>query len=325
MTLQIEVFASAAIAVQASALSLRVGILPRPNVGCIYIWARSMSDEKTNWPLRLVNIVLGVAGVFCLVWGCFALWQQNAAGAVTGLGAGLVLLLAATVDRFESLKGLGIEAKTRQLDNKLVEADETTKRLKSLAEVSSATLIDLSAKAGRVGGAPSPRQAIELADRVRDVLERLGSDAETIATTLRPFAWIMCVDVVAALNWKAEVVLTPELAKARERMLTDDRAALPMLEAEIGRAEAWRDRAYELAAKGTLEEFPGRLAALYDNVPLIDEAAAREMKDEAQAVVKGMRSLIAKRRIDDPERWIALIDARRKEVEGWLPPVEADL
>lgn len=78
--------------------------------------------EFTNW-------ILFVAGIVNLGVGTWFAAQGDAAIAATSLTAGLVLLFAATIDRFESLKGLGIEAKTRKLNEKIEQADEALYRL----------------------------------------------------------------------------------------------------------------------------------------------------------------------------------------------------
>ncbi|CAE6814036.1 hypothetical protein R69746_05750 [Paraburkholderia aspalathi] len=83
--------------------------------------SRSWLEQTLYW---LTNWSLFAAGLFNLYVGTRSAFDIHVAGAATSLTAGLVLLFAATIDRFESLKGLGIEAKTRQLDQKISEADE---------------------------------------------------------------------------------------------------------------------------------------------------------------------------------------------------------
>ena len=63
-----------------------------------------------------------------------------------------------TIDQFESLKGLGVEAKTRQLDQKSEQAADALKRLKELPELTGAPLVDLNSKMGRWGSAPILRK-----------------------------------------------------------------------------------------------------------------------------------------------------------------------
>ncbi|WP_232372826.1 hypothetical protein [Xanthomonas hydrangeae] len=106
------------------------------------------SDWKRNWPHRyywMVNCVLGLAGIICLGVGVFAAVRldEKTTSALALLGVGLALLFASTIERFESFKGLGIEAKQRQLRATLSQAEVILARVKELAEIAGANIIDL--------------------------------------------------------------------------------------------------------------------------------------------------------------------------------------
>jgi hypothetical protein len=130
---------------------------------------RRMLYAVTNW-------CLFTAGIVNLAIGTWSAAHQQSVIAATSLTAGLVLLFAATIDRFESLKGLGVEAKTRQLDRKLEEADSVLRRLKELAEITGEALLDLHSKMGRWNSAPSSLDAYALAQKVRSVMTSLRLD-----------------------------------------------------------------------------------------------------------------------------------------------------
>ncbi|MNY77583.1 hypothetical protein D3C86_2175410 [compost metagenome] len=66
--------------------------------------------------VALIDLVLTIFGLAVLGLGVFAVYRENLGLASTALAAGLILLFAATIHRFELLKGLGMEAKTRKLD-----------------------------------------------------------------------------------------------------------------------------------------------------------------------------------------------------------------
>lgn len=133
----------------------------------------------------------------------FGTWyaaQADAAIAATSLTAGLVLLFASTIDRFESLKGLGIEAKTRQLNEKIEQADESLRRLRQLAELTCTALVDLHSKMRRRDSAPTPREAVDLAERVRSIMQALGSEPHAIEIALRPWVRILCLELTYVLT-----------------------------------------------------------------------------------------------------------------------------
>jgi hypothetical protein len=59
-----------------------------------------------------------------------------------------MLLLAATVDRFEVLKGLGVEARIKKLDGAIDQATATLDQLRDLSEITGESLVLLNAKGG---------------------------------------------------------------------------------------------------------------------------------------------------------------------------------
>lgn len=116
-------------------------------------WYRQLLYGLTNWSLF-------AAGVVNLAVGTWHVAHSNTSIAATSLAAGLALLFAATIDRFESIKGLGIEAKTRKLDEKIEQADEALRKLRQLAEITGETLVDLHSKMGRWDSAPDRKSVV---------------------------------------------------------------------------------------------------------------------------------------------------------------------
>ncbi|WP_334597243.1 hypothetical protein [Pseudomonas alvandae] len=143
----------------------------------------------------IVNIILLIAGFVCIAVGCFKLITNEVALATTGLGAGLVFLFSATIERFESLKGMSLEVTTRKLDDKIHEASEVVKELKQLAEISGHTLSLLAARVGRWGGAFTFEESYRLAQQVRDNLTSLKCEKNTVAHALKPWVTIVIADL----------------------------------------------------------------------------------------------------------------------------------
>jgi hypothetical protein len=143
----------------------------------------------------LVDWAFFLVGLANLVIGTRAALNDSTGIAATSLAAGLILLFASTIERFESLKGLGIEAKTKQLDKKIIQADQALNGLRELTKITGAALIDLNCKMGRWDSAPSPRDLIEQAERVRQIMLSLNFDQNEIAKVLRPWAKTLCSDI----------------------------------------------------------------------------------------------------------------------------------
>lgn len=170
----------------------------------------------------IVNMILLIAGLVCIAVGCFKLITNEIALATTGLGAGLVFLFSATIERFESLKGMSLEVTTRKLDDKIHEASEVVKELKQLAEISGHTLSLLAARVGRWGGSFTFEESYRLAQQVRDNLTSLKCEKSTITYALNP--WVIVI--IADLGRKLLEPVTREL-HALEQQLRIEREKIP--------------------------------------------------------------------------------------------------
>jgi hypothetical protein len=140
----------------------------------------------------LVDIIFCLAGAVCIGTGILYLFAGKIELATTGLASGLLLLFAATIDRFESLKGLGLEAKTRELKETITEATETLTQLRQLAEISGRTLNSLVAK---VRISFTVKDAYEIAQEIKKNLTDLKSDEISIVRALRPWVQGLCSEL----------------------------------------------------------------------------------------------------------------------------------
>jgi hypothetical protein len=235
-----------------------------------------MDDSKLRLDRRVLytatNWALFIPGIINLGIGTYYAFRGDPTVAATSLAAGLVLLFAATIDRFESIKGLGLEAKTRQLDRKLEEADEALARLTELTELCGAALIDLTSRAGRLVQPPAPRDAYALAQRVKNMMQKGGSTPSAVTKALEPWAWILCQDL-------AGVVLAP-IHKALQKRAVDlgrIQSAIPnpvnptnpewfRVRTEMRDISEYREALSRIRA-AELDEFPDRLLALFNDVP----------------------------------------------------------
>jgi hypothetical protein len=167
--------------------------------------------------LFFVDLVLTIGGTLSIAAGLWSVYRDSATMAATCLGSGLVLLFAATIQRFEFLKGLGMEAKVNHLDATINQAEKALAGLKELTELSTESLIILSSSSGRQSGPPSLRRAQDLANKVKKILTTVDAPPETVARTLAP--WIL-----SEAHGLAAVAANPFL-ELLERRKTDLRGA----------------------------------------------------------------------------------------------------
>jgi hypothetical protein len=277
------------------------------------------SDKKKATVLYpIANWALSTAGLANLGIGTFHAVQGFVALAATSLTAGLVLLFAGTIERFELLQGLGMTARTKKLDEKLEQADEALSNLRALAELTGAALIEQNSKIGRWTAAPTPKAQYELAQSVRSTLDTLGSTQETIAATLRPWirttmndlAYALTDDLREAINARRHDIaqrigyLSKQPINPTDpeylQITSDDRALVEFL----GRTNSIGNR--------TLEDYPEDFLRLFDEVPILDEATIAPFRIRARSFAPAMQSIKETLGILDAQRWFAEIEYSRE-------------
>lgn len=258
----------------------------------------------------LVNWALLVAGLVNLGVGTWAAFQQNVAVAATALTAGLVLLFAGTIDRFESLKGLGIEAKTKQLDQKIVQTNEALQRLREMTELTGAALIDLNSKMGRWDSAPGPRESIALASRVRQIMKKLGSEDSVIANALRPWAKTLCFDMASTQTNSLRKLLLDRLQaleaerKRIKQPLQPDDPVYAKLSEQIQSIHEFQSSRLSKLHRLEIEDYPDKFMHVFDDVPQIEAQQIEPLRVTAARFAPGMLSLKQNQTLPDSELWI---------------------
>jgi hypothetical protein len=268
-------------------------------------WLARALEVLTNW-------CLFQGGAFALVIGGRAALHGDTALTGVTLGAGALLLLGATVDRFESLKGLGIEAKTRQIDNKLAQADDALDRIRELAELVGANLVFLQSKVGHWDG-PTAAESYALAQQVKGNMAGLGSTDAKIKAALNPWVQTACGDVLWGLGQALakrvqHEITSTELARAA-RMITANAEDPKSVRLRTEHASATRFirrlNEVRLLAVRTL---PDSFMSLYGEVPLVAEAEVAELRAAAQNFMAVLLLIRDELTIPDPERWCPAMD-----------------
>ncbi len=146
--------------------------------------------------IGIVDAALTLTGLAALVAGVLALYRDSAPLAATGIAAGIALLFAATVSRFEFLKGFGIEAKVRRLDATIDKAEQALSQLRDLTLLTSKTTVKLFSVSGRIGGAPTIDEQYDLITGFEKILNETGATAAQIRQVWEPVMKICIVDLM---------------------------------------------------------------------------------------------------------------------------------
>jgi hypothetical protein len=275
-------------------------------------------SSEAAWYKRLLYSLtdrgLFSAGVVNLAVGSWSALKGEVAIAATSLTAGLVLLFAATIDRFESLKGWGIEAKTRQLDQKIAQADEALRKLKEVTELMAPAIISQHSGMGRFGTAPGHREIYTLAQNLRDMMASLGSETSSIRQALEPWVHIFCFDLATALLLPLHTALA-EKKKEFERNLAvmhPSDANLARTTAAIQEINTYIEQRLRDIYPFRVDDYPDRFLQLFEDAPLLSEEVLVPIQAKARQFAPAMLELRQNLQLVNPESWFVEIDEYRK-------------
>jgi hypothetical protein len=250
----------------------------------------------------VVDASLSAVGLLCLAAGACFVVDRELSLAVTALGAAVVLLFAATIDRFEFLKGWGIEARTKNLNATLDRAEFAIKQLKELAEISGGELIALNSSAGRIR-APSVSESYLLSRKVKGVLTRLGSSSELIATALTPWAHMAASDLFYEYGDRLRKLLeerSAALSATIQNLPPEEQTALGK---RLGDAQQYRNDVLLGMSKWPLEAFPGKVVRMLEDVPLLDEEIRVANRPDFARAAAEFRYLASNLDVSDHDLW----------------------
>jgi len=272
----------------------------------------------------ITNWLLFLAGIANLSIGTWAACHENTTIAATSLTAGLVLLLAGNIDRFESLKGLGMEAKTRKLDQKINEATDVLDRLREVAELTGESLITLQSSVGRLFSAPTPEYTYATAQKIRSNLVAVGSSQGAIKETLSSWVDTFTADMAAALfvpiqkqvehDWDA-LKTHAFLAQAAKNtdVLAEAYARIQFVGAYLEKSKSVRN----LAADN-----PTAFLKHVTDAPVLDPVSIETHVVKIRVHAQEMLDLAANLELAKPEAWFQVIAASRnpEQVAAESPP-----
>jgi hypothetical protein len=276
--------------------------------------ARARSAELPICVSEIVARFVFSAGAVNLAVGTWSAWKGEVAIAATSLTAGLILLFAATIDRFESLKGWGIEAKTRQLDQKIGQADEALRKLREVTELMVPAIVSMHSGMGRLGSAPRQRDTYAFAQNVRHIMTSLGSETSSIRQTLEPWVHIFYFDLVTAIASPLHTALTE---KTKE--LEHDRAGiqqamgpndpnLARTTAAIQEISTYVEQRLRNMHQFRVDDYPDRFLQLFEDAPLLSEEVLAPIQAKARQFAPAMLELRQNLQLANPEPWFLEID-----------------
>ncbi|WP_156441398.1 MULTISPECIES: hypothetical protein [unclassified Burkholderia] len=165
--------------------------------------------------LPLLSAIFAVAGIGN---GFYLLWRNQTTNASLAFTVGILLFLLSQFERFESVKGFGIEAKVRQLDSKIREADQINAALKSLTASLAQLAFEMMSRIGRLRGPIGRKESLELEESLLQQMRDAGIADVDIARAVLPVRQIVALDVLRPAIDEVDKHLTRWELAARKRL-----------------------------------------------------------------------------------------------------------
>jgi len=244
----------------------------------------------------VADVLLLASGAVNIVVRTYKAYAVGPAEAAVPLAAGLLLLFAGTIDRFESLKGWGIEAKVKQLDRKLVESEELLTKLRRLTELVGKSVVQANASQGRREDSPKIERSYHMAREVRSLLLDVGVSTEAVEAPLSPWSRAIAFDLVNLLRQDIR-------AESSNRRATLE-AQLNLLQSDLSHSE-------EKQRIGVLMQSLFRTEVDTVHLALLPDRGAREAAEVLREIQKRYKGI-------DPE-FDGTID---EIISPWLPELD---
>lgn len=146
----------------------------------------------------LASAVLWILGISSVTAGIILGIEEHASASATLFAGGALLLLFANMAKLESFKGLGIEAKTREIKESLAHADEILLNLRDVLKTTARFTLQSIARQGRWDGHIPPHEAYPIVKSFEAQLKRANIDAAEIEEIVAPWYDATARDILHA-------------------------------------------------------------------------------------------------------------------------------
>lgn len=150
---------------------------------------KTVKDRLISSQRFVIAISLMGVGLFLLVFGVLFLLKSEVGNALSCFGAGTAALFASSIDRFELLKVFGIEAKTRDLNRLIDEAQVTLDQLGEVTKTVCKPLASLYCGRRTWSSDPTLAERSKIALELKASLGSVGRSEGEIRMVLSP--WIL--------------------------------------------------------------------------------------------------------------------------------------
>lgn len=256
------------------------------------------------------DVALWVIGVACLLLAIAMTVTDHTPAGTLLFGAGILLCLISTLSRFELIKGLGIEAKTRALDAKINEADELLDHIRDMSAVTAKMSFSTMARIGRWDSHLSKKEMLDFSDAFLKQLNSVGVSAETIEDCMQPVHKLNMQDLVRPIHAALSHHLTLKQQDLNEQMqkipapIQVDDPTYQRISAELSLIGSGWTRLSEVWPSDPAKLIE-MIEALVSHLPLTTQAEKNALLNRLDEDIKDAQYYQAHRQFRDIKRWLS--------------------
>lgn len=143
--------------------------------------------------LLRISAVIAFAG---LGIGFYLALTNQTTNASLAFTVSILLLLLSQLERLESFKGFGIEAKVHKLDDKIREADKINSSLRALTATLSQLGFELMSRIGRLNGPIGRMESLEIEESLLEQMRNSGIPETDILKAVSLYRTITAFDIL---------------------------------------------------------------------------------------------------------------------------------
>jgi len=251
-------------------------------------------------------------GVLITLLAAYLAFKDKLGSSTICFVAGLLLLAFGNLGHFVSIKGLGFEAKMREIDQKIDEADVLLDKLRTLSKISGKAVVDLASRAGRWDSHLKNEEIYTYVKAVQTHLTELGVDDNGCRITLEPWVYYASLDLVRyaindgllpAANSEAARLQAAinEFAQTDGASDQDNGEALKLILADVNN---WM-KGYEELFRNRKKFDADTVVELFDKATWLNADAKEKLLTDASPWISELKHLPVHLDLLDKQAWFA--------------------
>lgn len=256
------------------------------------------------------DTVLWCVAVVCLLAAIgMAVADRTAASGIL-FSAGILLCLVSNLSRFEFIKGLGVEAKTRELDQKINEAESLLEHIRSVSALMAKMSFHAMARIGRWDSVLPKDEVLSISEELVRQMRAVGLKEDVIENCKNPLHELNLRELIRPIagtilnhmNRQNQEIDT-KLRAIPQPVIPESMGRHTALRSELDRNAQYATHIRDLQAKDGAA-FVAAVEKLIDGLPMASFQEKDNLLQEVEAALEDCRYYLLHKDFKNREQWL---------------------